>query len=678
MRRLGSTFPLVRIRALGLGAAALFCGAQSLAAHDGVVSLAFLLDGIEVDGDLGDWPEGLPEYGVENYLVAFPNGDEDLKITFTTGYDEAQRALLLAIRVRDDVHVPGEEPDSDSADQDRCAVFFDPVHGEEPGLPLWYEVAFEADGVARMKATSNGAPLEGVRFAASRVEGETHYEWSLPLASLEPRTLGLDLQVTDFDGAGIPVPIALWGPSQRKATITGRLGDVALLDPSAFPGLLEGSVGWQGWDGPPPQRLVVTSQEYAGLRAHVAVSAFGRYRVQLPAGEYVITTAHGVTNPFDNQGGERRVVDGAEVRATVEPDQVTKAPRLLVETLEPPRIAQEHVGLLHRLDEAGLAVVDEHVQDWMEYYGVPGVSLALLQDGEVVHHRTFGVRDRGTGAPVEATTLFEAASITKPVFAFAALRLAERGVLDLDRPLHEYLPFPNIADDARSRRITARLVLGHASGLPNWAWGGPGGHRGGESLELGFEPGERFGYSGEAYNYLGRVLSHLTGKDMETLLQEEVAAVVGMEQVYFSRSPELEAVASKGHWHREVSYTRPEPDVSPASSMHTEARDFAAFMQAILARRGLEEETWDAFLTPVRDVEDEGPLGAWKQSIGLGLFLRETPHGRMVEHGGNNGDFRCKFAVFPETGAGYAVYTNGNFGFRLVDHLERMLLGVGE
>ena len=129
----------------------------------------------------------------------------------------------------------------------------------------------------------------------------------------------------------------------------------------------------------------------------------------------------------------------------------------------------------------------------MENAGSPGASAAWVKGGRVAWTGAFGVTDAGTGAPVVADTIFEAASLSKPVVAFIAMRLASRGVLDLDAPLWgsaEGEGYERLAHDERARRITARMVLSHTSGLPNW---------GGTPLEMNSDPGTAWNYSGEGF-----------------------------------------------------------------------------------------------------------------------------------------------------------------------------------
>lgn len=125
------------------------------------------------------------------------------------------------------------------------------------------------------------------------------------------------------------------------------------------------------------------------------------------------------------------------------------------------------------------------------------MSVVLVKDGKTVYYRTFGVRNFYTGEPVTRETLFEACSITKIVFAFLVNKMADRGEIDLDKPLCEYLPFVAMEHDPRHRKITARHCLAHRSGFPNWASNNDDG-----KLDIKAHPGTKFGYSGEGFEYV--------------------------------------------------------------------------------------------------------------------------------------------------------------------------------
>ena len=104
----------------------------------------------------------------------------------------------------------------------------------------------------------------------------------------------------------------------------------------------------------------------------------------------------------------------------------------------------------------------------MQAARIPGLAVAVIEDGDVASVELFGLADAESGEVLSGEMLFEAASLSKPVFATAVLRLAERGEFDLDQPLHELLPNDRISHDPRSEALTARLVLSHRTGLPNW------------------------------------------------------------------------------------------------------------------------------------------------------------------------------------------------------------------
>jgi len=156
------------------------------------------------------------------------------------------------------------------------------------------------------------------------------------------------------------------------------------------------------------------------------------------------------------------------------------------------------------LFEKSLADLEKHIVKLMEKLQVPGVSIAIIRDAGIVWSRGFGVRDRTTRAPVNDDTIFSAQSMSKPVFAYRVMKLCELGVLDLDTPLTNYTSDVFVKGDPRLKEITARRVLSHTTGLPNW-------RSREDPLKINFPPGSKWSYSGEGYHYLQSVVTQRTG-----------------------------------------------------------------------------------------------------------------------------------------------------------------------
>ena len=265
----------------------------------------------------------------------------------------------------------------------------------------------------------------------------------------------------------------------------------------------------------------------------------------------------------------------SKVIVKVKKDEKVKAPLLDVQRLlsAPDLIPKKELYI--DFDDKKATLLDNFVKAYQEYYIIPGVSLALIKDGKVIYHKTYGVKNAYTKEPVDDKTLFEAASITKTVFAFAVNRLAEKGIIDLDKPLYQYLPFEEIAYDDRYKLMTARHVLSHQTGLPNWAYMEPDG-----KLKLKFTPGTGYGYSGEGVEYLKRVVVKITGKDIESILNEEVIKPLGLQNIFFTKNDYLASVVANGHF--ENFPTRSTLPESPgmAWSMYSEALSFSKFVLA--------------------------------------------------------------------------------------------------
>ncbi len=297
----------------------------------------------------------------------------------------------------------------------------------------------------------------------------------------------------------------------------------------------------------------------------------------------------------------------------------------------------------------------------MEAAGVPGLAMALVEDGAVVWSRGFGVRSTVTRPPVEAGTVFEAGAMGMPVLAYVVLQLADEGMLDLDRPLPTYLPAADVPDE-RLRRVTARQVLSHTAGFP--ASPPPDGE-----LVLDFDPGTRFQYSGLGYLYLQRIVEHVTGQSLQDLAVRRVFEPLGMTETSFVWERRFGPHLAAGHREDGVALDKLTPEVPQAAwSLHTTAPDYARFLVAVLHGEGLSTAAREAMLTPLADAE-EGIR--W----GLGWGLQPGPNGVAFWHWGDNVGYKSFALLDTSTRKGLVLLTNSENGMLLLQPLLRVVLG---
>ncbi|MEO7035074.1 MAG: serine hydrolase domain-containing protein [Polyangiaceae bacterium] len=269
-------------------------------------------------------------------------------------------------------------------------------------------------------------------------------------------------------------------------------------------------------------------------------------------------------------------------------------------------------------------------------YGVPGAALALVLPGGV-RVECAGCTGTGGGALVDEETVFEAASLSEPCFALAVLRLAEAGAFPLDEPLASFVEGLADTDDA-TRSITARQVLAHSSGLPNWRTEP-------HEFRSWFTPGSRFSYSGEGFVLLQKAVEVVCRKSAERIVAELVFEPVRMTRSSFvwhagldanhARAQAEEGMPAKPKW---------EPErANIATSLHTTAHDYGRFLSAVLTGELLDPRTAELWLQPATAVPERGPVSlgvptpthpdlAW----GLGWGLRPGP-GLFFQWGANPG-----------------------------------------
>ncbi|CAN7152695.1 serine hydrolase [Pseudoxanthomonas sp. LjRoot168] len=361
-------------------------------------------------------------------------------------------------------------------------------------------------------------------------------------------------------------------------------------------------------------------------------------------------------------------------------------------------------------DEANWIPPDAFLADLprlMQALRVPAIGMAVVERGEVVWARNLGVTNAETRTPVADDTLFEDASLSKPVFAYLVLQLADQGVIDLDAPLVRYRRMDYLADHPWVDLVTARDVLRHSTGMPNWRKDPA--H---EKLAPAVKPGTRIDYSGEAMFWLQLVVEKLTGESLDDSMQRLLFGPAGMRDSSYTWSKEIAARSVYGHravedeesgmppqmlrdtwnaaqtvadrWGKPLSAWRYEdaeralPDVqaitpkglvnwpgdilaNAAASLRTTPVDYARFMALMVRTSRAPWQISEAMRTAMLTKQIDVP-GRWTDK-GLGWNLESTPRGPVFYHSGSNGGIFKNFALGDLAGERALVaLTNGGSG----------------
>ncbi len=330
--------------------------------------------------------------------------------------------------------------------------------------------------------------------------------------------------------------------------------------------------------------------------------------------------------------------------------------------------------------------IDALVPVLMAKHHVPGVAVVGLAHRTIAFERYYGVRTAGKTAPIDAYTVFEAASMSKPPAAYVALKLVEQGKLDLDRPLHEYLDHPYLTDTPLHLKITARMVLSHTTGFPNWR---AGGWLAGGPLPVNFEPGSKFGYSGEGFTYLQHVLEHITDEPFERYVQRTLLKPAGITRSSYVWNDDIAKFAAAGHTAKgNVPASRELFRRSnPAYSLYCTPRDYALFLVELLkpdrtTPHSLSARSLATMLTRTTQIDGAPPPARPSGPppepayYGLGWAIERSASGDRIRHSGSNGTgFRCYCEWYPATGSGIVIMTNAVGGAAL---WRELLAAVGE
>jgi len=304
----------------------------------------------------------------------------------------------------------------------------------------------------------------------------------------------------------------------------------------------------------------------------------------------------------------------------------------------------------------------------LEANHVPAVGFAVIRDGELRQVAVYGELRKGIPAPVD--TIFNVASLTKPVVTMLTLKLVALGKWKLDEPLAKYWVDPDVAADPRSKILTTRHVLGHQTGFANWRWEE-------ESKKLRFraDPGTRFGYSGEGFEYLRSALEHKFKQPLDQLSRTYVFAPLGMTQTRHAWDARTDE-ARFARWHDangnliEGDF---KTDANAADDLLTTVEDYGRFAAHVMRGAGLPPELFAEMIKPQATMRDRAAMGlGWEVHQGL------SGGEYALIHSGSDRGVHAVVILLPKSKQGLVILTNGDNGYKLYGPLVTEMLDAGK
>lgn len=320
------------------------------------------------------------------------------------------------------------------------------------------------------------------------------------------------------------------------------------------------------------------------------------------------------------------------------------------------------------------AALDAQAPQWLAQYNIPAMAVAYIHDGKLAWTAVYG--QQSAGIPATNDTLFNVASLTKPVVTETILRLAASGQINLDEQMAKYWVDPDIADNPWTKLLTPRIALRHRTGFPNWRYQNNG------ILAFKFKPDTRTSYSGEGFDYLARFAERKLHKTLPELVQQEVFDPAGMHHTAFTAKPWFKNhVAHVRLKNGKMSVDEPRTTPSAADKLYTTITDYGRFIEGAIAGHGLTPAIQRQRMTvKYNEVKEACPPGLIKPALcpiragfGLGWQVFDNGHDSVLLHTGKDPGVRTVALFIPRRKTGLVIFTTGAKGWYPISKVMALL-----
>lgn len=295
---------------------------------------------------------------------------------------------------------------------------------------------------------------------------------------------------------------------------------------------------------------------------------------------------------------------------------------------------------------------DHEIESLLKSLKIPSVSIGYIERGKLQQIRAFG--EQAPNVPISLNSIYKVASLTKPITALVTLKLIEAGKWDLNEPLSKYYMDPELKDSPYLAKLTTRTVLSQQSGFPNWRY-----LREDKKLVFEFEPGTKFQYSGEGFEYLRKALEGHFKKSLEQLAEEMLFMPLNMKDTHYYWTKDVDesryAVESDVNG-KPISFKKYD-EVNAAANLLTTVKDYGRFLVDILNKAGLSPELYQEFISPLSNVKDGIHWG-----LGMQVFPNLPNNEFALVHTGGDEGTKCIAILLPNSSRGIIIFINSENG----------------
>lgn len=313
---------------------------------------------------------------------------------------------------------------------------------------------------------------------------------------------------------------------------------------------------------------------------------------------------------------------------------------------------QEKDNDINSINENLLFKDKAETEKWLIKNKVPALGIGYMKDGKIQEINVFGILEKGKPAP--QNTIWNVASLTKPVTALVALKLVNSGQWDLDAPVYNYWIDPDIAGDPRTKKLTTRHILSHQSGFPNWRYKTADG-----KLAFEFEPGTKYQYSGEGFEYLRKALENKFHKTLSQLADSLIFRPLQMTDTkyYWDKTVDETRFARWHDGNGNLYVTDKNTTANGADDLLTTIEDYSKFMLHVMNGAGLSKKLYTQMISNQVRIKSNKYWGlSWWVDEHIGN------NELAIVNGGDDKGVHTMAFMLPASKQGLLIFTNCDNG----------------